>query len=121
MILNKQDTDTDENEAKIEVEEVQIQDQEELNDNEKKNDRPKRTKQLPAYLDDYEVDLGCLALMCEFSDVPKSYKEAVQGPKWNMWKKAVDEELKALIDNKTWQLVEKLENENVISNRWVWI
>ncbi|KAF2903302.1 hypothetical protein ILUMI_02881, partial [Ignelater luminosus] len=39
--------------------------------------------------------------------------------KWNYWERAIEDELNALQENETWKLVDKPEDEEVISNRWV--
>lgn len=51
---------------------------------------------MPSYLEDYEVEYGCLAVFNNFYDVPKSYSEARQSLKWEKWNKAIEEELTAL-------------------------
>lgn len=82
-------------------------------------DRPKRNRKLPSKLNDYEVDVSCLALLSEFSGAPKSYKEAKSSSDWCHWKKAVREELDALIENNTWEFVDRPTKEKILSNRWV--
>lgn len=129
-----QDEDTDDFEEEREIDDTEnVGDHEEENEiNEKEDnegndvydiendDRPKRNRKMPEYLDDYEVDYSCLALLSNFSEVPKSYTEAKQSRKWEKWNKAIEEELQALQDNNTWKLVDKpSEDENIISNRWV--
>lgn len=46
---------------------------------------------------------------------PSSYIEAAQN---NNWRAAMQEEYNALINKKTWDLVEKPENKNIIGCRW---
>ncbi|KAH9763592.1 Integrase catalytic domain-containing protein [Citrus sinensis] len=43
-------------------------------------------------------------------DEPKNYKEAIQGPYKDEWKKAMDEEIYSLEKNNTWELVKRLAN-----------
>ena len=36
------------------------------------------------------------------------------------WKKAMDDEFQALMRNNTWELVPAIENQHVVSNKWVY-
>ena len=36
-----------------------------------------------------------------------------------MWMEAMNDEYKSLIDNQTWQIVERPKNERIVDNRWV--
>ena len=51
---------------------------------------------------------------------PKSYKEAVNDPVWGeLWKEAVNTEIKALIGNKTWKEVVPPPKTNIVTCKWV--
>lgn len=52
-------------------------------------------------------------------DKPKTIEEALARKNKCDWKKALDEEYKSLIANKTWKLVESPENVKVIGCKWV--
>ena len=48
---------------------------------------------------------------------PSSYEEASKGPQW---RKAMEEEIKALNDNQTWDLVPRPNEVKPISCKWVY-
>jgi len=102
--------------------------------------RSHRTKNIPAYLKDYHTDLACVKsskypiqsyvslsrLSSHFQQVtlnidshsePKSFNEVVQD---SNWRDAMDTELKALEQNKTWTLVKLPTNCSSIGCKWVY-
>lgn len=81
--------------------------------------RPKRDRRLPKRFDDYNIEINCLALLSDFSETPRSYSEAKQSGDSDLWNKAIEEELNALKENKTWELVDRPINQEVNTNRWV--
>ncbi|XP_072377535.1 uncharacterized protein [Diabrotica undecimpunctata] len=92
------------------------------------NGGPRRVRKLPGKYDIYELDaakcdeeldISCLALLSELTNAPKSYSEAKESSEWSSWKQTIEDELDALKNNNTWELVEKTCNQKVISNRWV--
>jgi hypothetical protein len=50
---------------------------------------------------------------------PKTLKEALSGLDRHMWQEAIDEEMKSLRENKTWELVECPKGRNVIGCKFV--
>jgi hypothetical protein len=50
---------------------------------------------------------------------PTSFRDAVQQPDWDDWKLALDEEMKSLLENGTWELVERKPGMKVIPSKWV--
>ena len=52
--------------------------------------------------------------------IPKSYKEALESPQADQWKVAMDTEVKALLDNKTYSLVPLPQDKKAIGGRWVY-
>ncbi|GMF50265.1 unnamed protein product [Phytophthora fragariaefolia] len=50
---------------------------------------------------------------------PRSYAEAMSGPQCAEWRKAIEEELKAIADNGTWETIEPLKDSAMITNKWV--
>jgi hypothetical protein len=50
---------------------------------------------------------------------PTSFRDAVQQPDWDDWKLALDEEMKSLLENDTWELVEREPGMKVIPSKWV--
>lgn len=51
---------------------------------------------------------------------PKNYSEIRNRSDKKLWKNAMKEEMKSLIDNKTWELVERPPNKNIIQCKWVY-
>ena len=52
--------------------------------------------------------------------LPLTYNEAINSDNKKYWKEAMQDEIHFLHENKTWKLVDKPENEKVISSRWVY-
>lgn len=52
--------------------------------------------------------------------VVDSYATAMQSVNRDEWKNAMDDEMKSLADNNTWELVSIPEGRKVIDNRWVY-
>lgn len=60
------------------------------------------------------------ALLCEEIPIPKSYKDAINDATYGkMWKEAIDEEIRALLANQTWDEVYAPSEANLISSKWV--
>jgi hypothetical protein len=53
------------------------------------------------------------------SEVPESYKTALNAPDGMKWKMAINEELKALQSKETWTLVDHDPSHKVIGSKWV--
>jgi len=53
-------------------------------------------------------------------DTPESYKEAIQCPDAEHWKRAMIDEHKALLNNKTWTLVPRPRNCKPVRAKWVY-
>ena len=51
---------------------------------------------------------------------PQTYKEAVGGEESELWQKSMDEEMRSLLENGTWELVEKPEGVKPIPMKWVY-
>lgn len=51
--------------------------------------------------------------------IPKSYYEIFERNDKNKWEEAIKDEINSLLTNKTWILVNKPENKNIISCKWV--
>lgn len=61
----------------------------------------------------------CLTLYTNISsiNIPKTYKQAMEQ---TCWKEAMDEELQALIENHTWDLVPRPSDTSIIESKWVY-
>ena len=53
------------------------------------------------------------------SDEPSTYRAAVSGSEANKWLLAISEEVQSLEVNKTWQVVDKTRDMNIIGSRWI--
>ncbi|GAQ93035.1 hypothetical protein KFL_012630030 [Klebsormidium nitens] len=51
---------------------------------------------------------------------PQSYQEAVGGEESDLYRKSVDEEMRSLLENGTWKIVEKSEGVKPIPMKWVY-
>jgi hypothetical protein len=51
---------------------------------------------------------------------PQSYAEALRCPERDKWKQAMQEEINALMKNRTWFLVKRPHDANVVKGRWVY-
>lgn len=47
------------------------------------------------------------------------FDDIKNSPDRDLWERAVEEELDCLNKNKTWTIVDKLINKNIISSKWV--
>ncbi|KAI0991328.1 hypothetical protein K3495_g16859, partial [Podosphaera aphanis] len=50
---------------------------------------------------------------------PQDYNEAKHSPHWDEWKKAFDDEIASLEENKVWQLVPRPDGRKIIKGKWV--
>lgn len=111
------ETDTDDNvfvetpgKDKIEVEEKK----EKL----KPPRRPVREKKSPVRYpenESYNIYVNYSRL-----EVPHTFEEAMESTENKKWKRAMDSEIKSLKENKTWELVENVENKRILEVKWVY-
>ena len=73
--------------------------------------------------DEWEIPKGIDFAMATVIDATEglnpTYKEAKTCPDWPRWKEAIEAEWKALVDNRTWKLVECPEGTNIVGCKWV--
>lgn len=100
-----QETNTQKTEEKLEK---LVEDAEEL-ENKKRVLRPRENINPPKR---YEVNFV-------EADVPTTYTEAVNSPNSKHWKAAIVEELEALKQNDTWELVSLPPDKRCITSKWV--
>ncbi|KMQ86579.1 gag-pol polyprotein [Lasius niger] len=81
----------------------------------KYNLRDKNNIKRPAKFEDYHISF--LSIMEQGE--PKTYGEAISSNESSEWRKAIEAEVKALEDNKTWMCAKKPKNNKVIECRWV--
>jgi hypothetical protein len=51
---------------------------------------------------------------------PQTYQEAISGEESELWQKSMDEEMRSLLENGTWELVERPEGVKPIPMKWVY-
>ena len=62
-----------------------------------------------------------LALPAGFiSDDPRSFKEAMRSEQADDWMEAMKREYNSLMENKTWELVQRPKGVNIVGSRWVY-
>ena len=82
---------------------------------------PMRQHEPPKYLDDYVTSTKCTIDYCyRISDIPKTFHQAVNSSESSHWCNAMDEEVKSLYDNNTFDLVPLEAGMSVIGGRWVY-
>lgn len=53
-------------------------------------------------------------------DEPRNYKEATKGKEKECWITAMQNEINSIHKNNTWILVEKPENQKIITYKWIY-
>jgi hypothetical protein len=67
-----------------------------------------------------DLSAGMLAFPAGMiSDDPRSFKEAMRSAQAKDWWEAMKREYNSLLENKTWELVERPKDVNIIGSRWV--
>lgn len=79
--------------------------------------RPERNRRPPATLDDF-VTYSAFSTGSELSD-PMSYDDALLRQDNQLWVDAMERELKAQMDNRTWELVELPAPKQSLACKWV--
>ena len=86
---------------------------------------PSRTRTKPKYLDDYYLEnesdsTNYIIDYCyRINECPKSYQEAISSPNSQKWKKAMEDEMKALEDHDTYDIIPRPKERSVVGGRWV--
>jgi hypothetical protein len=75
---------------------------------------------LVADIREHPDDIALPALEVLGIKIPQTYKEAISDPKYaSQWKSAVDEEIKSLVQNGTWEEHILPKGSNLVSTKWV--
>lgn len=87
----------------------------------------KRTKRKPVYLQDYETEDmedklkscvdSCYKVVC---DIPQTYQDAKASTRSRQWKKAMDEEMQSLEENKTFRPTQLPPGKQTVGDKWVY-
>ena len=79
--------------------------------------RGTRARNVPQFFVDVRTHLA----VTEYNYVePKTVDEAMQSDEWDQWFRAMNDEVKALQDNETWDLVRPPTDRDVIPVKWVY-
>ena len=83
---------------------------------------PQRNRELPRRFADYDLDSGEIVDACKMVNIhaPKSYTEAINSTESAEWKYAKGEEMKALQENNTFDIVPLPEGKKAVGGRWVY-
>ena len=118
--VNDVSNQNDENDVSINIDEM-------LNASPHVDRYPNRKSRRPNYLNDFVVgdevddDVDSFKDYCyTLSDVPKTYHEAVTSKNASLWQNAMEDEMSALRENETFQLVPLPEGRKPVGGRWVY-
>ena len=87
---------------------------------------PSRQRTRPSYLEDYvdpdDPDVIGITVdqVYHMADVPASYSEAMSSPDAAEWQMAMENEMSALRESKTFDLTQRPKHKSVIDGRWVY-
>ena len=87
---------------------------------------PKRTRNKPKHLEEFVLD-GDLEDITNYTvdycyrvaNIPTTYPEALKSNEATKWQKAMDDEMTALTENETYELVTPPEGRQIVGGRWV--
>ncbi|KAH9750986.1 hypothetical protein KPL71_014098 [Citrus sinensis] len=80
--------------------------------------RPRREIKKPGWLTKDMVVVYALPVIDD--DIPNTFGEALRSGESDQWKLAMEEEMKSLHQNQTWELVELPKGKRAIGNKWVY-
>ena len=87
---------------------------------------PKRTRNKPKHLEEFVLD-GDLEDITNYTvdycyrvaNIPTTFSEALKSNEATKWQKAMDDEMTALTENETYELVTPPEGRQIVGRRWV--
>ena len=66
-------------------------------------------------------EVAMVIAMSDFEGIePRDIKEARKRPDWERWKEAMEEEMRRLKANDTWEVINKPKAANVVGSKWVY-
>lgn len=84
------------------------------------NDCMLRSRKLPKRMEDYELYVAYDASRY-VDDVPVNYLEIERRPDAKQWYGAVTREIESIVENETWDVVDKPKNCKVLDSKWVFV
>jgi len=76
--------------------------------------RPQQERRLPTYLQDYECDQVIITF---FAGEPQTFQEVTKDERWI---EVMNEDIRMIEKNNTWQLVDKPQDKEVIRLKWIY-
>lgn len=73
----------------------------------------------PLIYDEYETEFDSHCAFNAISDAPKDYDDVAGREDEELWINAIDDEIKSLNDNETWNLVKNPGNLKLLGTRWI--
>lgn len=100
------------------VDESESDNQEEIESNPIRKSQRGNKGKLPAHFDDYLMFTNDNKPIND--NEPRNLKEVRESPNRGKWFEAMQEELKSIHENETWELVDLPEEKNAIGSKWVY-
>ncbi|KAI5725973.1 hypothetical protein M8J77_022339 [Diaphorina citri] len=82
-------------------------------------DNNKRQIKLPRKLSDYEMYMALCGINY-VDNIPQNYDEALASQDKELWLEAMSKEINSIEENKTWSVVPKPVDKQVLSSKWVY-
>ena len=82
--------------------------------------RSQRKRRAPNCYEGIAVNMAMSAVVSEELQEPLTYEQALASPEAELWKQAMNEEVEALEDSHTWQMVDSPSNAKVLGGKWVY-
>ena len=81
---------------------------------------PDLSKLDPMHLDAIRLSNALIASVEEAISEPQTYHEAISSANSTYWQEAMDREYASLLENQTWDLIEKPSDRKPVRNKWVY-
>jgi len=81
--------------------------------------KSERVKKRPEGYGDSTVYSSCIYVNIVSADSPLSFEDALKGSESELWKQAMDREISCLKKNKTWKLIQRPRNKEILDLKWI--
>ena len=81
---------------------------------------PDLSKLDPMHLDAIRLSNALIASVGEAISEPQTYHEAISSANFTYWQEAMDREYASLLENQTWDSIEKPSDRKPVQNKWVY-
>ena len=82
--------------------------------------RSQRERRAPNRYEGMAVNMAISAVISKELQEPLTYEQALASLETELWKQAMNEEVQALEENHTWQIVDSPSNAKVLGGKWVY-